>query len=98
MPKQRGRRVDLCILLTVHCPDTQIMMFILVSIITFHEFIYRMKYYSGCSATINRFNGTIESPAYGVTGYPHNQVREYNRFLISLGLIIMAMLGLIFLA
>ena len=73
------------------------MMFILVSIITFHEFIYRMKYYSGCSATINRFNGTIESPAYGVTGYPHNQVREYNRFLISLGLIIMAMLGLILL-
>jgi hypothetical protein len=43
---------------------------------TFLFCLFRMKYYSGCSATINRANGTIESPAYGVTGYPPNQVTE----------------------
>jgi hypothetical protein len=43
-----------------------------------------MKYYSGCSATINRANGTIESPAYGVTGYPPNQVNEHGRLVLHL--------------
>jgi hypothetical protein len=43
-----------------------------------------MKYYSGCSATINRANGTIESPAYGVTGYPPNQVTEHARLVVRL--------------
>ena len=35
-----------------------------------------MKYYAGCSSIIKRLNGTLESPAYGVTFYPPNQVRE----------------------
>jgi len=34
---------------------------------------YRMKYYIGCNAIINQANGTLESPAYGVASYPHNQ-------------------------
>lgn len=35
---------------------------------------YRIKYYTGCSVVINRANGTIESPAYGVGRYPASQV------------------------
>ena len=35
---------------------------------------YRIKYYTGCNVIINRPNGTIESPAYGVDKYPPNQV------------------------
>ena len=33
-----------------------------------------MKYYAGCTSVINKLNGTLESPAYGVTSYPANQV------------------------
>ena len=40
---------------------------------------FRMKYYTGCNIIINRPNGTIRSPAYGVGRYPANQVgREKN--------------------
>ena len=35
-----------------------------------------MKYYTGCNIIINRPNGTIQSPAYGVGRYPANQVGE----------------------
>jgi hypothetical protein len=50
--------------------------------------LFRMKYYSGCSATINRANGTIESPAYGVTGYPPNQVTEHARLVLRLSVLL----------
>ena len=33
-----------------------------------------MRYYAGCSSVIRRYNGTLESPAFGVTEYPPNQV------------------------
>ena len=39
---------------------------------------YRIKYFTGCSLVINRANGTIESPAYGVGRYPANQVMRYS--------------------
>ena len=32
------------------------------------------RYYVGCDAIFNQANGTLESPAYGVEDYPHNQV------------------------
>ena len=35
---------------------------------------FRIKYYTGCNIIINRPNGTIRSPAYGVASYPANQV------------------------
>ena len=35
---------------------------------------YRIKYFTGCSVLINRANGTIESPAFGVGRYPASQV------------------------
>ena len=35
---------------------------------------FRMKYFTGCNIIINRPNGTIHSPAYGVGRYPANQV------------------------
>ena len=35
---------------------------------------FRIKYYTGCNIIINRPNGTIHSPAYGVASYPANQV------------------------
>ena len=35
---------------------------------------FRIKYYTGCNIMINRPNGTIHSPAYGVARYPSNQV------------------------
>ena len=38
---------------------------------------YRIKYFTGCSVVINRANGTIESPAYGVGRYPASQVLSY---------------------
>ena len=37
---------------------------------------FRIKYYTGCNIIINRPNGTIQSPAYGVGRYPANQVGE----------------------
>ena len=58
-----------------------------------------MKYYSGCSSIITHLNGTLESPAYGVTTYPPNQVNnssslnkpiftlvmgDFNRYLIGI--------------
>ena len=39
---------------------------------------YRIKYFTGCSLLINRANGTIESPAYGVGRDPANQVMRYS--------------------
>ena len=38
---------------------------------------YRIKYFTGCNVIINRPNGTIESPAYGVGGYPGSQECTY---------------------
>ena len=35
---------------------------------------FRIKYFTGCNTIINRPNGTIQSPAYGVGRYPPNQV------------------------
>ena len=34
------------------------------------------RYYVGCDAIFNQANGTLESPAYGVEDYPHNQVKK----------------------
>ncbi|KAB7498637.1 Fibropellin-1 [Armadillidium nasatum] len=38
---------------------------------------FHIRYYSGCSITIEGDSGTIYSPAYGVTNYPNNQECDY---------------------
>lgn len=38
---------------------------------------YKIRYYSGCSITIEADHGTIASPAYGIANYPNNQECDY---------------------
>ncbi|MCL4136243.1 UNVERIFIED_CONTAM: hypothetical protein GTU68_021071, partial [Idotea baltica] len=38
---------------------------------------YRIRYYSGCSITLESDSGMIASPAYGIADYPNNQECDY---------------------
>ena len=40
------------------------------------------RYYVGCDAIFNQANGTLESPAYGVEDYPHNQVGQKKKKIV----------------
>ncbi|CAL4150116.1 unnamed protein product [Meganyctiphanes norvegica] len=38
---------------------------------------FRIRYYSGCAVTVEANNGTISSPAFGISDYPTNQECMY---------------------
>ena len=38
---------------------------------------FRLRYYSGCSITVESLEGKITSPAFGVANYPNNQECTY---------------------